>query len=678
MSVRAPSFPPVEETLHGVRVHDPYRWLEDRSLPETARWIEEQGVRCEAYFSDCPAIDALRNRVRKLLNIEVVDQPARIGSLSFYRRRNRNQEQACIYALDSDTGRERLLVDPSGQGPFTSVGIYRISDDASLLAYQVRRGGGDATEIRIVDVGYGHALPDGIASGYARGFAFASHEHGFYYCHEFSSKSENSSIRFHSFHDSAIDRVIFERVCSRGSRLVLTADSIQLGAMWVYQCGTETVGDFFVASQERDGDWQAVFVKKKLPHRPMLYRGRIFVLSYEDAPNGKIVELTLGGRELRTVVPEGEVAPHQVEIAGGGFFLSYLRNGRPSIHRWTMAGEDEGDIEIPANGTIRMLPQLGSQEDGLFFTYESFAQPPSIYEFIPAAGNSQIWHQGVPSAKADRYIVGERSFPARDGTVIPVTLVARNGREESAERSAIMTSYGGFGVSMTPQFSALVAIMIDLGAVFVLPHIRGGGEFGKPWHDAGCGWNRQTAIYDFIAAAEWLFTSEIASPAKLAIFGGSNSGLLVGAAMTQRPDLFRAALSIAPLLDMVRYESFDQAAKWKAEYGSVQNAEDFHALLAYSPYHNVQRNVNYPATLFVTGDCDDRCNPAHVRKMAARLQKGETQTSPILVDYSEKRGHSAALPLSVRVDALARRLAFLSRELGIEVPAEVRHGVAGS
>ena len=240
----------------------------------------------------------------------------------------------------------------------------------------------------------------------------------------------------------------------------------------------------------------------------------------------------------------------------------------------------------------------------------------------------------------------------------------------------IMTSYGGFGASVTPRFSVLVTIMLELGAAFALPHIRGGGEFGKAWHDAGRAHNKPTTFSDFIDAGEWLCSAGFTKPSRLAIFGGSNSGLLVGVAITQRPDLFRAALCIAPLLDMVRYENFDQAAKWRSEYGSVERPEDFHVLHSYSPYHHVQERVNYPATLFVTGDNDDRCNPAHVRKMAALLQDRVKQHSPILVDYSAERGHSPVMPLSVRIESLARRIAFLCKELGIQVPQEVCHETA--
>jgi prolyl oligopeptidase len=237
--------------------------------------------------------------------------------------------------------------------------------------------------------------------------------------------------------------------------------------------------------------------------------------------------------------------------------------------------------------------------------------------------------------------------------------------DTAAARPVIMTSYGGFGVSVTPQFSVLVAILMELGAIFVIPQIRGGGERGKQWHESGRGRHRQSSFDDFIAASEWLCREGITTPERIGIFGGSNSGLLVAAVMTQRLDLFGAVLCIAPLLDMVRYESFDQAVKWRSEYGSIANPEEFRALYAYSPYHRVEEGVNYPATMFVTGDKDDRCNPAHVRKMAARLQDRVAQKSPVIVDYSEERGHSPVLPLSVRVPALARRIAFLCRQLNI-------------
>ena len=670
MTWRECSYPPVEQAIHGVVVNDPYRWLEDRGLPETEEWIREQCKRREDYFSRCEAFSSLRDRVERYLNVEVVDQPARIGDRYIYRRRNKDQEQACIYVMDIGTNHERLLVDPSGEGPFASVGIHRISDDGSLAACQVKRGGSDAKEICIVDVSTGRMLPDQIGNGYARGFTFASDNGGFYFCHESPSSGEDHRILYHGFSGNSVDRTVFRKLRAQGSRLVLTADTIHLGAMWIYEHEEKIVCDFYIARRDRGEEWHEVFAGKTLPHTPMLHGGRIFVLSFEGAPNGKVIEVTPDGCEARIVVPECESMIQQIVFASGRLIIGYLRGGHSSIEDWAMEGDHFSSMGIPGEGTILLLPQLGSPERSVFYTHQSFTQPPAIYEYTTESGTSRLWSRPGHSFDPKGFRVQSHSSTAEDGTEIPITLIGRSAAQSFRPQPAIMTSYGGFGVPIMPQFSVFVAIMLELGAVFVLPHIRGGGDLGKEWHDAGRGQNRQTAFDDFIRAAEWLCAEGVTSPEKLGIFGGSNSGLLVGAAVTQRPDLFGAVLCIAPLLDMVRYEHFDQAAKWRAEFGTVRNQEDFHALHAYSPYHNVKCAVDYPATLFVSGDKDDRCNPAHVRKMAARLQEGAAQVNPILVDYSAERGHSPVLPLTVRIDALARRLAFFCEELAIEVPSE--------
>jgi prolyl oligopeptidase len=324
---------------------------------------------------------------------------------------------------------------------------------------------------------------------------------------------------------------------------------------------------------------------------------------------------------------------------------------------------------VPIGGTIQFLPAYGQEADGFFYSYESFDAPLAIYEHFAHANSSALWYQRGPNQhQMRRCHVREECIASKDGTVVPLTLVSFAPHDGAAPAPVIMTSYGGFGVTMTPQFSVLVVIMMELGAVFAMPHIRGGGEFGKAWHEAGRARNRQAAFDDFIAAAEWLCQQLVTTPDRLAIFGGSNSGLLVGAVMTERPDLFAAVLCIAPLLDMIRYESFDHAVNWRQEYGTVEDPEDFKALYAYSPYHHVAEDVNYPAIMFVSGDKDDRCNPAHARKMAARLQGRAAQRSAVIVDYSEERGHSPMLPLSVRIGALTRRIAFLCEELHIALP----------
>lgn len=314
-----------------------------------------------------------------------------------------------------------------------------------------------------------------------------------------------------------------------------------------------------------------------------------------------------------------------------------------------------------------MCSPLGSMSNTLFYTHESFESPSAVQMADPGTFTSQPWFVNSSPVRPGWCTSWKTSYPSKDGTSIPVTLVTDVRWPEFKNRSVLMTGYGGFGISMTPQFSVLVTVMLELGVIFALPHIRGGGEGGSSWHEAAMGPNRQVAFDDFIGTAEWLYQNSFALQKKIAIFGGSNSAILVAVAGTQRPDLFGALLCIAGLFDMVRYERFDRAGKWRPEFGSVTDEVAFHALHSYSPYHHIDESVNYPSTLIVSGDQDDRCNPAHSRKIVARLQQRQAQSNPVLLDYTSYRGHSPVLPLSIRIEALTLRLAFLCRELGIDI-----------
>lgn len=603
--------------------------------------------------------------MREYLDVEVVDQPARVAGQYFYRRRNRGEEQASLYVRDLIVGDERRLVDPADLGPFACVGIHRISEDGSLLAYELKRGGGDRKAIHVVDVASCRTLTDSLETGYARGFAFTSDLRGFYYCHERRGASESHRIHLHLFGATGADGVCFEVKRTPGSRLVLSADDVQLGAIYFHQCAGEPVVDLWTTQRGESKSWKCVFTNRRLPFTPILKGGRLFAISYDQAPNGKLVELDVTGNQMRTAVAEQKMMARQVIMAGDRIFVSYLDQMAHSVYCWTLAGESLGRMNLPPYGTVRLIPPHGSKAASVFCTFESFTKPLVTFEYETGTDELSLWHQRDIPAAPSRCVLSRQTYRSGDMTNVPISLVAHEEFDHDGPRPVLMTSYGGFGVSMTPQFSVLVSIMMEFGCVFALPLIRGGGELGNDWHEAARGRNRQVAFDDFLAAAEWLCEKGVTTPGQLALFGGSNGGLLVGAAMAQRPDLFRVVLCIAPLLDMVRYESFDQAVKWRHEYGSVTDRQDFEALHAYSPYHRVEDEIDYPSVLFVSGDEDDRCNAAHVRKMAALLQNRAAQRSPIVVDYSEERGHSPVLPLSVRVEALARRIAFLSAELGI-------------
>jgi prolyl oligopeptidase len=668
MSLTNSPLAPVEEMIHGVLVRDPYRWLEDRSLPETEEWISEQQGRCGDYFAQCEKLPAIRERVREYLDVEVIDQPTKVGDRYFYRRRGRGQEQARIYLRESSDGEERLLIDPSPFGEYASVGIHWISPDGTLLAYEFKQGGGDRKSLHIVDVPRGRTLPDYIETGYARGFAFTSDCRGMFYCQDRPEVPEDHCVYLHLFGEIEADQVCFCVPRTPGSRLVLVADCTHLGAIRVHRIDNKDVVDLWIALGNQPDSWHCVFVNRPAPFGPILKHGRIFALSYDESPNGQLIELNHSGKMLRVVIPEQDTMIRQVVIAGNNVIVNYLKERTPSLVSWNLEGKRLESLHVSTDGTIRLLPIRSDDAGSIFYTYESFSQPLSIFEHNISYGWTSPWHLRENTILAADLYVQETTYSSKDGTRIPLTLLTRNRPDSPERRPLIMTGYGGFGVPMTPQFSVLVAIMMEMGAVFALPNIRGGGELGRGWHVAARGRNRQVAFDDFIAAAEWLISEGITTPDHLAIFGGSNSGLLVGVAMTQRPDLFRAVLCIAPLLDMVRYERFDQSAKWRHEYGSAEDPEDFAALYSYSPYHDIDDHTDYPSVLFVTGDYDDRCNPAHVRKMAARLQKRDGQTRPILVGYSAQRGHSPVLPLSVRIEALTHRIVFLCRELNIPLP----------
>ena len=671
MSMTDSRFAPVEEMIHGILVRDPYRWLEDRGLPETEEWIRVQQRRCDEYFAECEELPAIRERVREYLDVEVVDQPAKIGDRYYYRRRNQGQEQGCIYVRDAFTGIERLLVDPSAEGPFVSVGIHRISSDGSLLAYECRHGGEDKKSIQIVNVETGATLPSRVERGDARGFSFSPKKRGFFYCQELSAEAEEHMIRFRSFDDPGTEQVLFSVARSRESRLALIADSIHLGAVWVHEVDGRSVADCWMAKGEDPTKWNEVFANRSLPFGAILKDGRLFGVSYADAGNGKLVEISRDGHEIRTIVPDQGAMITQFMMVGDEVYVTVIDGLRSSARVWSQCGRQLSDLKLPDDGTVRLFPDLGDGKS-FFLSYESFSQPQMIFEYIRSNQQLSVWSQRMLRNPIVPTVMRNASYSALDGTEIPLTLVGRSETGEESTQPVVMTTYGGFGVAVTPQFSAFVHILIQCGALFVVPHTRGGGEFGRAWHDAARRRKKQTSFDDFTSAAEWLCREGITTPLQLAIFGGSNSGLLVGAAMTRRPDLFRVVLCIAPLLDMVRYEQFDNAAKWRDEYGTCESPDDFQALYAYSPYHQIREGETYPSILFVSGDKDDRCNSAHVRKMAARLLNNDRQAYPVVIDYSDERGHSPVLPLQVRTEALARRVAFLCRELNLPMIDGVR------
>ena len=665
---------PVTEILHGVEVTDPYRWLEDQNSPRTRAWILEQTQYSRAYLDSIPGRDRIRERIRQLLDVETYDSLQKAGERYFFRKRAPGQEQPSIYMREGAEGEDELLIDPAarGTGKYTAVRPLRVSSDGRLLLYEVKQGGERTGAFEIFDLQSRCTLADKLARGYLRGFAFASDGHSFCYVHE-PAESEvplrKAAFRHVLGSDFREDREIFFAGEGDKVRLHLMGNGDRLGYL-VCRFFDKTLVSFFVQSVGSENRPRRLVADGEFVLGPVFAQDGIFAITDRDAPNFRIVEIHVregAEPEWIDIVPESQLRIHQWMVAGDRIAVSYLEADSTRVCVFGLDGRRLNEWPERTGGrTVRFL--AGSADsDELIVETESFTLPPAILRCGVRTSHFKLWAKKPVPIDPEQFRYQQLSYRSKDGTEIPIFLVGRREAFESGCHPAIMTSYGGYGMSVMPQFSVFVAFLMERGCLFALPRIRGGSEFGTAWHHAARGRKRQTAYDDFLAAAEWLISTGRTSAERLAIFGGSNSGLLVGAALTQRPELFRAAVCIAPLLDMLRYHLFDNAHVWRDEFGTAADQDDFAALVRYSPYHNVREGIAYPAALFVSGDADQNCNPLHARKIAARLQAANSSDRPILLDYNPARGHSPVLPLSDRVEALTDRMAFLCEQLGLAV-----------
>jgi prolyl oligopeptidase len=664
---------PVTDILHGTPITDPYRWLEDQNSPRTRNWIEEQTRYARSYLDSLPGRERIRARIREFLAVETYDSVQIAGARYLFRKRLAEQEQPCIYLREGIDGEDVLLVDPAKRetGDHTSVKPLCVSPDGRLLLYEVKEGGERTGTFELLDIQNRTVLPDALPRGYLRGFAFGPDRQSFYYVHE----SKDAMRPFHraafrhvlgtSFHD---DKETFFAGDRQTLRLSLISDGQRLGFL-VLDFQDKTLTDFYLKPFASEANPQAIVVGASYAFGPRLVQGRILAITDRDAPNRRIVEVrprTNHEPEFIDVIPAAEFPIQRWLVAAEHLFVSYIHGTRTVVRTFSLGGQSTGDVPVREEESIRLM---GSSQDTdeVLLEAESFAEPPRIIRYKPSLGRRVLWAERNIRFDAKEWAHVQVFYTSRDGTTIPMFLFGRRDVLEKGRHPTVMTSYGGYGLSMTPQFTVLVAFLAERGVLFAVPNIRGGSECGTEWHAAAKRLKRQTAYDDFLAAAEWMIKTGRTSSEQLGIFGGSNSGLLVGAAMTQRPDLFRAVLCMVPLLDMVRYHLFDNAHVWRDEFGTSDNKEDFVAIHRYSPYHHVCASTAYPATMIVSGDADENCNPLHARKMTARLQAANSSPFPIILDYSPHRGHSPVLPLSDRINALTDRLAFLCEQLRVPV-----------
>ncbi len=666
---------PVTEVLHGVSVTDPYRWLEDQNSPLTRNWLEKQSTYARAYFGAIPGRDAIRTRVKELLAVEVISEPWKVGDRYFYMKRMAESQQPVIMMRDGETSEEIALVDPVDVDPTakTAVNILTISSDGNLLAYSVRRGGEDSYEVEFFDIRKRGRLPDHLARGFCRGLALNADGTGFYYSHEasgaacpfyravfyhvFGTSNRQDRELFFGGDDPKLQLVLLSSPSGRlfGYYKILRTDPKRTDLL-IHNIASGTLPQRIVEQ------FEGLFI-------PFLLDNDLLALTDWKAPNCRVVRIDPCHADLenwQNVIPESDSRIQNITVAGQSLVVTSVKDLATRVELFDFSGKKLGVIPLPSHGTASFFP-CRADGDEIFCRFTSFANPPSILRYSIQTGKQDTWARSQVKFDASSIAIEQLSYPSKDGMAVPMFLVSRKELRDAGPLPTFLTGYGGFGNSITPQFTAHATFLIERGCLFAVANLRGGAEFGEVWHLAAKRQKRQTAIDDFIAAAEWLFAKGYTAPSKLAIGGGSNAGLLVGAALTQRPDLFRAVICLGPLLDMLRYHRFDLADSWIDEYGSPEIESDFRALLGYSPYQRIKNGTAYPAVLLISGDADIRCNPMHARKMAARLQAATTSEHPIFLDYRVEWGHTPVQPLTKRIDALTDRLAFLCHEMGLDV-----------
>ncbi|UCD64032.1 MAG: S9 family peptidase [Candidatus Zixiibacteriota bacterium] len=660
---------PVVDTLHGVAIEDPYRWLEDQNGPETRAWIEAQNKYTESFFAHFPNSEATEKRLEELLRIDDISTPLQCGGRYFLMKRNADQEQYVICMREGLDGPDKVLVDPASICPdlTCSVGMYDVTDDGKLLAYSVRQGGEDQVEIHFLNVDSGEELGDVLVRGLYFGLSITADKSGMYYV---LTDSTGGRLYHHRFGDDfANDPMLFgegygpSEIISAG----LSEDRRYLQITVYYGAGAKK-SDVFVKNVAEDGPIEPVITGLNALSWGQICGDEMYVMTNHEAPNWRILVYDLASASLensREIIPTSDkVVMEFFSTVGGRLYVNCLEDVTSHVKIFEPDGTYIGELDLPSLGSVSYVSGRWDGKEA-FYGFSSFHVPPTVYRHDLESDTREVFEKPSIPIDADNLTLKQVWYESKDGTKVPMFVLHRKDLVLDGSNHTYLTGYGGFNSAYTPYFSQILAFWAETGGVVAVPNLRGGGEFGEAWHEAGMLENKQNVFDDFVAAAEWLIENRYTSPAKLAIRGGSNGGLLVGAVMNQRPELFGAVICTYPLLDMLRYHDLLMGPYWIGEYGSADDPEQFEYIYKYSPYHNVNKTADYPAVMFVTGDSDTRVDPMHARKMTALLQTAVGTDSPVLLYYDTKAGHSGGTPMTKRIKDNAVQLGFLFWQLGV-------------
>ena len=669
------------DDYHGTRIADPYRWLEDPDSENTEAWVESQNEVTQAFFETIQSRESIRKRLGELWNYAKFGLPEKRAGRYFYEANDGLQNQASLYVSEGLDAKGRLLLDPNELAEDGTVDLasWEVSPNGKLVALAFASAGSDWREWRVLEVDSGEMLEDRVLWSKFSGASWAEDSSGFYYSRyaepgegeTFTAANYFHKVYYHQVGTTqAADRLIYERSDEKewGFDAQVTDDGRYL-AMTVWK-GTLSQNQFFYLDLEGSQGVVELLTGFEAEYLFIGNEGsQFYFLTDHQAPMRRLIAIDVERPEpenWQEVVPEAEVVAQSVNLVGSHFLISYLKDAQSVVKVYGLDGGWIRDVEFPGIGSASGF--AGRPDDPeTFYSFQNFTTPSTIFQYNAETGKSQVFKQAEVAFDPSQFETRQVFYESKDGTRVPMFITVKKGLKLDGNRPTLLYGYGGFDISITPRFSVTNLAWVERGGVYAVANLRGGGEYGRDWHEAGMLDKKQNVFDDFIAAAEWLIDHDYTCPKKLGIHGRSNGGLLVGAVMCQRPDLFAAAVPGVGVMDMLRFHRFTIGYAWTSEYGCSDDAEQFKTLVAYSPVHNLKSDTRYPATMVMTADHDDRVVPAHSHKFAATLQDCQADDGPpCLIRIETSGGHGAGKPTAMQIAESTDLLAFLSKALGVD------------
>ena len=664
----------------GTKLQDPYRWLEDDRSEETENWVKAQNKVTFDYLKQIPYRDELNKRLTQLWNYEKLGAPFTEGGYVYFFKNDGLQNQYVVYRKKGENEEAEIFLDPNkfSEDGTTSLSSLNFSKDGKKAAYSISEGGSDWRKILVLDAETKKVIEDTLIDVKFSGVSWKADE-GFFYSSyekpkgsELSAKTDQHRLFYHKLGTKqSEDKLIFGGIATQKHRYVGGSVTEDNHYLFISARNSTSGGKLFMMDLSKENPELITILDHENTDSYVIENdgSKLYIVTNMDAPNRKVVTVDASNPtpgNWKDFIPETKnvLSPS----SGGGFiFANYMVDAISKVKQYDYNGNLVRDVELPGIGTVGGFGAK-KEEKTLYYSFTNYVTPGNIYKYDIESGTSELYNKPDIDFDPDEYQSQQIFFTSKDGTKIPMIITHKKGLELNGKNPTILYAYGGFNISLTPSFSISNAVWMEQGGIYAVPNLRGGGEYGKDWHDAGIKMKKQNVFDDFIAAAEYLIKENYTSSDYLAIRGGSNGGLLVGATMTQRPDLMKVALPAVGVMDMLRYHTFTAGAGWAYDYGTAEDSKEmFEYLYAYSPVHNIKEGVKYPATLITTGDHDDRVVPAHSFKFAAGLQEKQAGTNPVLIRIETKAGHGAGKPTSMIIDEYADIFAFTFYNMGFKV-----------